>query len=219
VKDGSPVLKTGFENFPMDRFGVKKPALKAIARTPVIPELKAARDQASNSSPAAPLFWLGAALHGLQGEEFSAFGTAKEDGGVQLVTVPEGSAAAKAGFQKNDLVQSINGRKVTGTADLFKALATLGDAPLTVKVIRNQSPLDLKPANAPFTLVESADNAAGFTKADDNLPKRLMTEAAKTGPGKGMVSKLDEMLPKYYEARGWDGEGHPTSATRERLGL
>jgi aldehyde:ferredoxin oxidoreductase len=46
-----------------------------------------------------------------------------------------------------------------------------------------------------------------------------MTEAATSGPGKGMVSKLDEMLPKYYEARGWDGEGHPTSATRERLGL
>jgi aldehyde:ferredoxin oxidoreductase len=27
------------------------------------------------------------------------------------------------------------------------------------------------------------------------------------------------MLPKYYDVRGWDGEGHPTSATRERLGL
>jgi len=63
------------------------------------------------------------------------------------------------------------------------------------------------------------NNAAGFTKADDNLPKRLMTEAAKTGPGKGMVSKLNEMLPKYYDARGWDGEGRPTSATKERLGL
>jgi hypothetical protein len=164
VKDGSPVLKTGFENFPMDRFGVKKPALKAITKTPVIPELKAPGGQASNNSPAAPLHWLGASLHGLQGEEFSAFGTAKEDGGIQLVTVPEGSAAAKAGFKKNDLVQTINGRKITATADLFKALATLGDAPLTIKVIRNQSPLELKPANAPFTLVETADNAAGFTK-------------------------------------------------------
>jgi aldehyde:ferredoxin oxidoreductase len=27
------------------------------------------------------------------------------------------------------------------------------------------------------------------------------------------------MLPKYYAARGWDSEGVPTSATRERLGL
>jgi hypothetical protein len=148
----------------MDRFGVKKPALKAIARTPVIPELKSSTRQGSNNEPAAPLYWLGAALHGLQGEEFSAFGTAKEDGGVQLVTVPEGSAADKAGFRKNDLVQAINDRKVTGTAGLFKALATLGDTPLAVKVIRNQAPLELRPAAAPFTLVETADNAAGFTR-------------------------------------------------------
>jgi aldehyde:ferredoxin oxidoreductase len=57
------------------------------------------------------------------------------------------------------------------------------------------------------------NNAAGFTKADDNLPKRLLTEAAKTGPGKGVVSKLPEMLPKYYEVRGWDTEGRPTADT------
>lgn len=37
VKEGSPVLRLGFVNFPMDRFGVQKPALKALARTPVLP--------------------------------------------------------------------------------------------------------------------------------------------------------------------------------------
>ena len=63
------------------------------------------------------------------------------------------------------------------------------------------------------------NNAAGFTKADDNLPKRLLTEAAKTGPGKGVVSKLPEMLPKYYDVRGWDSEGRPTAQTKQRLGL
>ena len=63
------------------------------------------------------------------------------------------------------------------------------------------------------------NNAAGFTKADDSLPKRLLTEAAKTGPGKGVVSKLPEMLPKYYEVRGWDSEGRPTAETKARLSL
>ncbi|CAM3390485.1 aldehyde ferredoxin oxidoreductase family protein [Polaromonas hydrogenivorans] len=63
------------------------------------------------------------------------------------------------------------------------------------------------------------NNAAGFTKADDSLPKRLLTEAAKTGPAKGKVNMLAEMLPKYYAARGWDSEGVPTAETRERLGL
>ena len=63
------------------------------------------------------------------------------------------------------------------------------------------------------------NNAAGFTKADDNLPKRLLTEAAKTGGSKGSVSKLPEMLPKYYAVRGWDPEGRPTAETKARLSL
>ena len=61
--------------------------------------------------------------------------------------------------------------------------------------------------------------AAGLTKADDNLPPRLTTEPAKVGPAKGLVNGLDKMLPEYYELRGWDGEGVPSGATLERLGL
>jgi len=61
--------------------------------------------------------------------------------------------------------------------------------------------------------------AAGLTKKDDELPPRLKTEPAKTGPAKGLVSGLDTMLPEYYELRGWDVEGVPSSGTLERLGL
>lgn len=61
--------------------------------------------------------------------------------------------------------------------------------------------------------------AAGFTKADDQLPKRLTEEAAKEGPAKGLVSGVPEMLPEYYEKRGWDTEGRPKAETLERLGL
>lgn len=60
---------------------------------------------------------------------------------------------------------------------------------------------------------------AGITAADDNLPKRLREEAAKTGPAKGMASKVEEMMPEYYQLRGWSEEGIPTDETRERLGL
>src|SRR5258708_26081887 len=37
VREGSPALKLGFKNFPMDQFGVQAPKLKAIARTPQLP--------------------------------------------------------------------------------------------------------------------------------------------------------------------------------------
>ncbi len=60
---------------------------------------------------------------------------------------------------------------------------------------------------------------AGLTAADDTLPKRLLKDAARTGPAKGRVNDLDKMLPEYYEQRGWSNDGVPTDATRQRLGL
>ena len=63
------------------------------------------------------------------------------------------------------------------------------------------------------------NNRAGFTAKDDTLPKRLLTEPAKTGPAKGLVNKLPEMLPHYYEVRGWNADGTLTPETRQRLGL
>ncbi|KAB2926871.1 MAG: aldehyde ferredoxin oxidoreductase family protein [Dechloromonas sp.] len=61
--------------------------------------------------------------------------------------------------------------------------------------------------------------AAGFTAADDDLPPRLKTEPAKTGPAKGLVNGIDKMKPEYYKVRGWNADGVPEKATLERLGL
>jgi aldehyde:ferredoxin oxidoreductase len=63
------------------------------------------------------------------------------------------------------------------------------------------------------------NNRAGFTSKDDTLPPRLLNEPAKSGPAKGLVNKLPEMLPKYYEIRGWDQDGQLKADTRKRLGL
>lgn len=63
------------------------------------------------------------------------------------------------------------------------------------------------------------NNRAGFTSKDDTLPPRLLNEPAKTGPAKGLVNKLPEMLPKYYQVRGWDADGQLKPETRARLGL
>ncbi len=60
---------------------------------------------------------------------------------------------------------------------------------------------------------------AGFTRKDDTLPERLLKEPVKTGPGKGLVTKLDVMLDEYYEVRGWDKEGIPTEEKLKELGL
>ncbi len=60
---------------------------------------------------------------------------------------------------------------------------------------------------------------AGLTSEDDTLPKRLLKEAAKTGPAKGRVNDLDKMLPEYYQLRGWSQNGIPLQETIDRIGL
>jgi aldehyde:ferredoxin oxidoreductase len=63
------------------------------------------------------------------------------------------------------------------------------------------------------------NEAAGFTADDDKLPKRLLEEVIKSGPTEGQVNRLGEMLPKYYEARGWTADGKIPDETRQRLSL
>jgi aldehyde:ferredoxin oxidoreductase len=60
---------------------------------------------------------------------------------------------------------------------------------------------------------------AGFTAADDTLPKRLLEEPHKSGPAKGVTVHLDQMLPVYYRVRGWDDKGVPTRQKLAELGL
>jgi len=60
---------------------------------------------------------------------------------------------------------------------------------------------------------------AGLTSKDDNLPERLLKVPHKSGPAKGVVVHLDQMLPPYYKTRGWDEEGVPTKEKLSELGL
>lgn len=60
---------------------------------------------------------------------------------------------------------------------------------------------------------------AGLTANDDTLPPRLLKEPIKTGASKGKLSRLPEMLPEYYELRGWDKNGVPTASKLGELGL
>ena len=155
----------------MDQFGVKKPSLKAIAQSPEIPELRAYLKSDGNAKApvqkvpqANKAFWLGATLQSLEGKAFSAYGVSKEDGGVALVVVPKASAAAQAGLQTNDLIQAVNGRKVSSVDQLFKALVAAGSTPLKLKVVRNQQTMELTITQHPYIENETASTAEGFTK-------------------------------------------------------
>ncbi len=60
---------------------------------------------------------------------------------------------------------------------------------------------------------------AGLSKKDDTLPKRLLEEPLPEGGAKGQVVRLSEMLPEYYQLRGWDENGVPTKEKLKELSL
>ncbi len=60
---------------------------------------------------------------------------------------------------------------------------------------------------------------AGFTSSDDTLPYRMLNEPLPDGPGKGHVVELDQMLPKFYQLRGWNEKGVPTSEKLKELAI
>jgi aldehyde:ferredoxin oxidoreductase len=61
--------------------------------------------------------------------------------------------------------------------------------------------------------------AAGFTRREDRLPPRITSEPMPSGPAKGMVCRLEEMLAPYYTLRGWNAEGVPSERKLTELKL
>ena len=185
VKEGSPALGLGFKNFPMDQFGVKKPSLKAIARTPEIPSLHDGTVTPGRKQPPlakeARQVWQGAILKDLSGEEFSAYGVSKEEGGVALTNVPENSAAAEGGLQAGDLIQGINGQPVSNLEQLLTLLSETPDEVLTLKVVRNQKAIEVEFQPASKIVIETSANAAGFeTLSPPAASKLRVTTNGKT---------------------------------------
>ena len=60
---------------------------------------------------------------------------------------------------------------------------------------------------------------AGFSRKDDALPARLLSEPMPAGPAEGKTVPLNRMLAEYYRLRGWDAEGRPTKKKLAALGL
>lgn len=136
VTPQSAALKTGFENFPMDSFGVQDPALKKLSATPVLPVLMRSAVIGEN---AAPLRLLGAVLKSVQGPgDRSAYGLPDERG-VIIVTLSSNSPLKTAGLQENDVIRKMDGADILNTDDLEKRCQTSRwKGSVKMEAIRNQ---------------------------------------------------------------------------------
>lgn len=120
VRDGSPALKLGFSNFPMDRFGVLKSAFRREVAQ--VPRTFAAmtQPQETGSRDPKPVVWLGATVKNLTGEaEKSAAGVGSETG-VLFVEVLPASRPAEAGFRRGDVILKANEQAVDSLDDLHR---------------------------------------------------------------------------------------------------
>ncbi len=131
----------GFKNFPLGRFGVQKPALKSIAETPEMPAVVIKIDVAPERPVAnAPtVAWMGATLHEPRDQEMSAFGVSLDTKGVAIEQIDGNSPlAGQNGLQKGDLILRINDDAVGSVEELRKALGSVRDGKLRVRIVRVQ---------------------------------------------------------------------------------
>jgi len=141
VKPGSPALKIGFMNFPMDQFGVVSPELKSKAAQVPLPVIKNAAD----GKVVAEMAWLGGKLRNVSGlGDRSAYGLPDEKG-VVVESAPENSILARAGMKPGDVIRVLNHRdiaNVTELMDVFQEVNWMGEG--EVAFFRNQAMQKLK---------------------------------------------------------------------------
>lgn len=69
------------------------------------------------------------------------------------------------------------------------------------------------------TLARVFNVREGFTREQDTLPRRNLSQPMADGPAEGHVVELTPMLDEYYRLMGWDINGVPTAQRLDDLGL
>ncbi len=69
------------------------------------------------------------------------------------------------------------------------------------------------------TLARLFNVREGFTRAQDTLPARNLSQPLAVGSGGGQVVDLAPMLDEYYQIMGWDENGVPTPERLRMLGI
>ncbi|HEX9813599.1 MAG TPA: aldehyde ferredoxin oxidoreductase C-terminal domain-containing protein, partial [Myxococcota bacterium] len=182
---------------------------------------------------------------GVKGQEFPAYDPRAIQGmGLGYATSNRGACHLRAYTVSAEIVGiplQVDPRSVEGKAGLaiaFQNISTAVDATGLCLFLTFGTTLErIRPILAAATGIDLDDAElvrvgeriwnlervwnmrAGFTAADDTLPKRMLEEAIPSGPAKGEVNRLPEMLPDYYRERGWSAAGEPSAEKLRELGI
>jgi hypothetical protein len=123
----SPALALGFRNFPMDNFGVRSPALRALARTPCLPPPGEQPPAFAPKRDRTSVQWHGSEVRNVAGwGDVSAAGLPGEIG--VWVVAPSGE------LLEDDVILEVDGVEIRGTDSLLR----LATPPVRITVWRNQ---------------------------------------------------------------------------------
>ncbi|MCK0191714.1 PDZ domain-containing protein [Arenibacter sp. F20364] len=143
VSENSPALKLGFKNFPMESFGVKNPALRALTKIPEIPDLLLV--SGNERSKALTMDWLGGNLKNIETmAERSASGLNKI-AGILITAIKSDSKLDQSELQIGDVIIGGEGKEINEILDLMQIIQEHNwKGSLNLTVFRNQKSIDLK---------------------------------------------------------------------------
>ena len=154
--------------------------------------------------------------------------------GLAYAVSPRGACHLRSTFYKPELAGMIDPEQIAGKAEMFidfEDRCTLFDTLIVCRFYRDFYPweelaalmgmatgMDLSKdeltamAARVTNLTRRFNLQEGLTKADDFLPKRLITE--KLHDGNGITeAELTRLIRDYYDLRGWDANGIPAAQT------
>jgi len=141
VASTSPAFIIGFKNFPMNEFGVQKPALKKLALHPPIPTLLNAQALSEKTSTVS---FLGGTLKNVEGlGDRSAYGLPDETGIIVLSTGIN-SLLTKSGLVEKDVIRTADGKAVKNINELLDIYQEINwHGKIDLEVLRNQQLMKL----------------------------------------------------------------------------
>ena len=146
VKPGSPALKLGFKNFPMDQFG--KPG--APQPKPIEFVQSRARGEESQTRPL-----MGAQIGSIDNMSIQSVLGAPAQKGIYFESIPADSDAAKQGFKKHDAILAVNGTAITTLRSFQEIYLTIETGQeVSITLLRNQH-------EEPFAFIKAEEPARG----------------------------------------------------------
>jgi len=197
VSPESMALTIGFKNFPMDQFGVRSESLKAIAKKPQFPVPSDESKQSVSRRPKnkAEVLWLGMTLRPLTGEQFSAFGVSREQGGL---TITRMNPNIPSPFQVDDVIQIVNRKGIRDVATFLEQVETLDGNAAHVTFVRDQRAQTEVVADYPTLIVDTANTAARLKRLPVPNHQHPVTLANPSTNNEPLAVLSDKQLAPNY---------------------